>query len=248
MPEFVAISLAFVSTGVLFTLLEKLWPRDHISYRAVIQRDLIALLVVAVLMLVAELLVAPVQTVLQSFRMFNLSECRDVMTVDFWIRLVLFYLVWDFTLYWVHRLMHQPAFWQMHKWHHHPSTLWWLSGIRASLLHLLLFEVAFLWFWLFRLPHWVYLLLAAEFIVRNGWMHLNVRVPYQRIVEWLIVTPRYHLIHHSDTPEYYNQNLGSLMTIWDRMFGTYVDPDEVDFERLRLGLHEELSVRMMIGF
>ena len=37
-------------------------------------------------------------------------------------------------------------------------------------------------------------------------MHLNVRfrLPY---LEWLLVTPRYHHIHHSSNPEHFTKNL-----------------------------------------
>ena len=45
--------------------------------------------------------------------------------------------------------------------------------------------------------------------------------------EWILLTPRYHHIHHSRNPEHHGANLGSRPTIWDRLFGTYVDPEGV---------------------
>jgi len=44
------------------------------------------------------------------------------------------------------------------------------------------------------------------------------------------VTPRYHHIHHihhSNRPEHHGANLVSRLTIWDQIFGTYVDPEDV---------------------
>jgi sterol desaturase/sphingolipid hydroxylase (fatty acid hydroxylase superfamily) len=57
----------------------------------------------------------------------------------------------------------------------------------------------------------------AEHILRNNWMHMNVTWP-SKWLEWVIVTPRYHQIHHSDNPNHYLSNLGSLFTVWDRIY------------------------------
>jgi sterol desaturase/sphingolipid hydroxylase (fatty acid hydroxylase superfamily) len=60
------------------------------------------------------------------------------------------------------------------------------------------------------------------------------------------VTPRYHHVHHSKAPEHYRANLASRLTIWDRLFGTYVDPDHVD--RISFGIEGAPSpVRVVIG-
>ena len=248
MHEFLATATAFVVSGLLYTLWEWARPRQPIIYRRVLHRDVAALAIVTGLSVVGEVLAHPIRQAVESISALSVSQVTSALTVSFWMRLVVFYLVWDFTLYWFHRLMHHRYFWPTHRWHHAPSTIWWLSGIRASLFHTLLFQVAFFWFWMFGLPYWVYLILLVEFICRNGWMHLNVNLPGQKWLEYVIVTPRYHSIHHADRPEWYNKNLGSLMTFWDRLFGTYVDPDDIDGDELAFGLKETPSVwRMVLG-
>ena len=65
----------------------------------------------------------------------------------------------------------------------------------------------------------------VEHIVRNNWMHLNVTWN-SAWLERVFVTPRYH--HPSQqrsSPS--DENLGALLTIWDRLFGTYYDPDQI---------------------
>lgn len=247
MREFVVTSGVFLVSGLIYTLWERARPRQPIAYRQVIRRDLAALFIVLVLSAVAEWIAHPLRSVIESFAQLNVRQVTSAMTLSFWLRLVVFYFVWDFTMYWFHRLMHQPFFWPTHRWHHAPTTLWWLAGIRGSLFHTLLFQIAFFWFWLFQLPNWVYLILLGEYVTRNGWMHLNVSLPGQKWIEILIVTPRYHAVHHTDRPEWYNQNLGSLMTIWDRFFGTYINPDDIDGE-LKYGLENTPSLwRMVLG-
>jgi sterol desaturase/sphingolipid hydroxylase (fatty acid hydroxylase superfamily) len=43
----------------------------------------------------------------------------------------------------------------------------------------------------------------------------------------LLVTPRFHRIHHARSPELYESNYGFGLTIWDRLFGTFQDPGKV---------------------
>lgn len=248
MIEFCVVAAAFLVSGAIFSLWEYLQPRQSVSYQQVIVRDLAALVIVLGLTVLVEVLTHPITTAIKAIVGFDWATCQTDLTPSFWISLAAFYLVWDFTLYWFHWFMHRPVLWPTHRWHHAPATIWWLSGIRASLFHSLLFQIAFFWFWLFRLPYWVYLVLLSEFVVRNGWMHLNVHFRGQRLIEYLVVTPRYHAIHHADIPEYYNQNMGSLLTIWDRLFGTFVDPDKVDFKAMKYGLKDTPHpARMIIG-
>ncbi|WP_338039023.1 sterol desaturase family protein [Maribacter litopenaei] len=40
-------------------------------------------------------------------------------------------------------------------------------------------------------------------------------------MEYIIVTPSQHRVHHAINPEYIDKNLGQIFCIWDRMFGTF---------------------------
>jgi sterol desaturase/sphingolipid hydroxylase (fatty acid hydroxylase superfamily) len=88
--------------------------------------------------------------------------------------------------------------------------------------------------------------IVVEHIVRNNWMHMNVTWNSSWL-EWIFVTPRYHHIHHSKDPAHQGANLGALFTIWDRLFGTYYNPDDAANE-LSFGLSEKVSPsRLVIG-
>ena len=52
--------------------------------------------------------------------------------------------------------------------------------------------------------------------------HSNVRLPIdtERRLNWLIVTPRMHGIHHSIVRKDTDSNWSSGLTIWDRLHGT----------------------------
>jgi sterol desaturase/sphingolipid hydroxylase (fatty acid hydroxylase superfamily) len=66
--------------------------------------------------------------------------------------------------------------------------------------------------------------------------HSNVRVPgsIDRVVRLVIVTPWMHWVHHSRYQPETDSNFASILSVWDRVFGTYrlrSDP-----HALRLGL------------
>lgn len=163
-------------------------------------------------------------------------------------KLLLFYIVEDLGLYWVHRLMHTKRLWRTHKWHHYPTYMYWLAGIRTSIPHIVLFNLTFVAAkpLLADAPIWIFQFIAFEHICRNNWMHMNVSWK-STWLEYLIVTPRYHHVHHSDYPAHYRSNLGSLLTVWDRMFGTYFDPGKVK-QTLTFGIGEKITpMRLVLG-
>ncbi len=95
------------------------------------------------------------------------------------VRIVLAIILGDLTLYWVHRAMHhRPLLWRTHAFHHSIPEIWWLSGSRTSLSHLLLFAIP-------QILVGYYLLglsaseagIAFSFgVVVNLWIHLNIWV------------------------------------------------------------------------
>lgn len=44
------------------------------------------------------------------------------------------------------------------------------------------------------------------------------RIP---VLDWFLMTPGNHAVHHAINPEYIDKNFGGLFMIWDHVFGTY---------------------------
>ncbi|HNL87645.1 MAG TPA: sterol desaturase family protein [Nitrospira sp.] len=232
--------LLFWGIGLLCFAAEWLYPARPILYRSVLWRDLLALGLynLSFLLVVQVTDRIPIPQYLPVV-LYNLPSVA---------KLVLFYVVEDFALYWVHRLMHTRLIWPVHRWHHSPTSLYWLAGIRATIPHIALFNLTYI----VALPllheasGWVFQVIMVEHIVRNNWMHLNVTWN-SAWLERVFVTPRYHHIHHSSDPAHQMKNMGALLTIWDRLFGTYYDPDQIQ-RPLSFGLNEQVaSARLMIG-
>jgi sterol desaturase/sphingolipid hydroxylase (fatty acid hydroxylase superfamily) len=41
------------------------------------------------------------------------------------------------------------------------------------------------------------------------------------ILEYILVTPSHHRVHHASNEEYLDKNYGDVFIIWDKLFGTF---------------------------
>ena len=52
-------------------------------------------------------------------------------------------------------------------------------------------------------------------------------IPKLGFLERFINTPSHHRVHHATNPQYLDKNYGNVLIIFDRLFGTFVEEDEV---------------------
>lgn len=222
----------FVLAGALVTLIERVAPVRSVAWRKDLGFDLFSVVwsfsVSGVLLLAVPRAMAP----LDPLRPAWLAQSPLI------ARGITFLLLCDFSKYSFHWLMHGKLLWRAHKLHHSPTELYWMAGNRASLVMLgLHFGPMAVFAWLFDVGPAFALANGLLNIAWNHIMHMNIAIParVQRTLEWICVTPRYHHIHHALDRELADTNLGSVLTVWDRLFGTYKNPDEVDPATLRFG-------------
>jgi len=233
--------ILFCVFGALFTVAELLRPARPLNYRAVLKNDLIALAVYGLVFLPVSVYLSRIVIKPDYFVLRSLLELPLV------VRLVLYYVLADLGLYAVHRLMHTRYLWRIHRWHHSPPYMYWLAGVRASVPNQVLFNLPFMFCapLLHHAPPWLFMLVFAEGFFQNNWMHMNVTWR-SRWLERVLVTPRYHHVHHSRNPRHHTANLGSRLTIWDRLFETYVDPEATG--DIAFGIDDRTSsVRLALG-
>jgi sterol desaturase/sphingolipid hydroxylase (fatty acid hydroxylase superfamily) len=235
---------SYLGFGVICTLAELLVPARKVRYTKAVPLDVIAFLVFQYLVVpVAIWLSDPASGTMRRVPMP--SALQHLWTP---LRLVVFYLVADFGSYWMHRLMHTRHVWRVHRWHHSPTQLYWLAGVRATLPQQLLFNLPYVLALpiIVGAPLWIYPVMIVENVVRNHWMHMNIAWR-SNWLEYVFVTPRYHHIHHSADAELHDGNYGSLFSIWDRLFGTYVDPDRTKPKTFGTGEKKRDPVLLMLG-
>lgn len=163
----------------------------------------------------------------------------------------LFYLVAaDFSVYWAHRSLHSWRLWPTHAWHHSPKLLYWASGLRGSFIDtIVLFSPYTLAYVIFPFTDGKVIFATSMIIVTLNphFIHSNIAIPFTRYVERIFVTPRYHFVHHSANKQFGNSNFGKIFTLWDRLFGTYTNPDTVPADDA-LGLDVDVSNwRLLLG-
>jgi len=145
-------------------------------------------------------------------------------------RLALAVVVFDLTSYAVHRGLHRSdLLWSIHKVHHSTLQLDGLATTRTHMLeNLLRFVPGQLVLFLIGIPAGQIaptVALAAAYGIVD---HSNLGVNARR-VEGVLVTPRLHRRHH--VPETSDKNFGAMLTIWDRLFGSFIAVDTLPDER-----------------
>jgi sterol desaturase/sphingolipid hydroxylase (fatty acid hydroxylase superfamily) len=160
-----------------------------------------------------------------------------------WAKLLIAVVLADFGLYWIHRAQHTWDWaWRTHAWHHSIEELYWFSGFRTSFLHSLVYNVPQVAIPVLLLGMGTVETAIAFAIgmVIQFWEHVNWRVDLGKL-DRVIVTPDYHRVHHSVTDRPI-KNLAPTFSLWDRLFGTWVDPRTVPLET-PLGIGEPIKKR-----
>ncbi|EZP55770.1 sterol desaturase family protein [Sphingomonas sp. RIT328] len=144
------------------------------------------------------------------------------MHLPFVVQVAMVIVLIEFGQYWMHRLMHNQAFfWSTHAPHHHLTQLNAMKGAVGNPIELFLISLSVLA--LFDLP------LAAEFCALNilaivsTFAHANTRCDPPRWYAYVFTTIRNHSLHHSVGYEETRCNYGNSLILLDRIFGTYCD-------------------------
>jgi sterol desaturase/sphingolipid hydroxylase (fatty acid hydroxylase superfamily) len=164
----------------------------------------------------------------------------NYLPVPTWITFVLGILVIDFMLWASHWAMHHSQLvWRIHRVHHSDEVLDTSTAFRfhpAEMLYKFLVQAIVIF--IIGIPASSVVVFGTLLLVFNVWEHANVKTPRPlRPLSVLIVTPDFHRIHHSSEACHQSSNLGALLTIWDRIFGSFVPPSELDENsKFRFGL------------
>ncbi|MEO7996345.1 MAG: sterol desaturase family protein [Gemmatimonadaceae bacterium] len=136
-------------------------------------------------------------------------------------RIALAVVLTDFLYYCKHRFIHRSlTLWHFHAVHHSQRELNALTDRRQHIVeHLLTQMLVFLPLIAMGLKPFALMAAGAALWWHTLFVHGNIRTNFGPF-GWLIVSPQFHRIHHSIELQHYDQNFGSIFTIWDRMFGT----------------------------
>tara|TARA_B110000008_G_scaffold262930_1_gene285814 strand:+ start:452 stop:1249 length:798 start_codon:yes stop_codon:yes gene_type:complete len=132
-------------------------------------------------------------------------------------------LLYDFLYYWFHRLSHSlRILWNVHSVHHQAKRLVPSLGLRSSAFD---FSV----YWMLLAPL-LWLGFSSEALVFTLAVHGGYQLFIHNdtgfrggILGGFLNMPSHHKVHHAIDSEYLDKNFGSILIVWDRLFGTYID-------------------------
>jgi sterol desaturase/sphingolipid hydroxylase (fatty acid hydroxylase superfamily) len=148
----------------------------------------------------------------------------------------------DLTAYFGHRLFHAVSpLWRVHRVHHTETDLDLTTGFRFHPIEGLLSQsLQLLMIALLGPPPAAVAAAGLAIVVEDFFSHANLRVPLaaDRFVRFLFITPALHRIHHSELLPEQNGNFGTIFSLWDRLFGTYLAEPFLGAAQVRCGLAE----------
>jgi sterol desaturase/sphingolipid hydroxylase (fatty acid hydroxylase superfamily) len=165
---------------------------------------------------------------LYSVQPFNLDDLWPGVTDRPLVTFLLYLVVLDFFDYWYHRAQHNVRWmWALHSLHHSQRDMNLWSDDRNHILDVFLHDVLM---GLVALAIGVapsqYVLLVVASRMLQSLQHANVRIHFGRIGEYLLVSPRFHRLHHAIGAGHESRGPGSLggcnfavlFTGWDVLF------------------------------
>ena len=171
---------------------------------------------------------------------------------DAWWVFVASFVATDLGYYWAHRLSHERRWmWAEHVNHHSSQHFNLSTAVRQSWTGLVSLN------WIFYLPitalgvHPAILLFSKGLnLTYQFWVHTEMIGRLPRTLEWLLVTPSHHRVHHAVNPRYLDANYGGVFILWDRLFGSFTQEQDSDpprygivgnlgtFHPLKIAFHE----------
>jgi alkylglycerol monooxygenase len=139
---------------------------------------------------------------------------------------ILLFLLTDLIWYWYHRLAHEiNLLWMAHVVHHQSEDFNYTASARITVFQ------AFV-----RTGFWAILPLLGfpagmitSLLLIHGlypfFIHTRL-IGKLGILEYVLVTPSHHRVHHASDEKYLDKNYGDVLIIWDKLFGTFKKEEE----------------------
>ena len=139
-----------------------------------------------------------------------------------WAVYLIAFIAVDFQGYWIHRWSHEINFlWNRHIIHHSSEEYNLSCALRQSISSIInYFTVLLIPAALLGVPVEVIAVIGPIHLFLQYWYHTRL-IGRLGWLEYVIVTPSQHRVHHAINPEYMDKNYGQVFCLWDRLFGSF---------------------------
>lgn len=243
----------FIITLIVFHFLERKFSRSKNIYeggfeiqRVMLNFSMLSIYYVLKLFIPIELIMQASAFQSQGVGIFNIFEFPS------YLNTIAGVIVLDLVIYFQHRLFHRiPFFWRFHKVHHSDKFLDVTSAFRFHPLEMIFsFFIKLFFIYLFGVNALGVLIFEALLSSLAIFNHSNLALSknVNRIISKIFVTPDYHLVHHSTKRRIHDSNYSFNLVIWDHLFKSYNNSEELLDESFETGLetpNREKSVRLL---
>jgi sterol desaturase/sphingolipid hydroxylase (fatty acid hydroxylase superfamily) len=149
---------------------------------------------------------------------------------------VFFFVIDDFSRFYVHRLMHRiPVLWAFHQVHHSAETMTPFTIFRTHPIEGLIFALrtsivqgvvisSFLFLFGSKVDLITVFGASVGVVVfhslGSNLRHSHIKIRYPRAIELFFISPGQHQIHHSTDKRHFDKNFGVALAVWDLIFGS----------------------------
>lgn len=140
-----------------------------------------------------------------------------------WVTLL---MVTDFIWYWYHRLAHEVnVLWAVHVVHHQSEDFNYTVSARITVFQ----AFARMCFWailpVMGFPPAMIVTIQLIHGIYPFFIHTRT-IPKLGFLEYILVTPSHHRVHHASNEQYLDRNYGDVFIFWDKLFGTFTEEGE----------------------
>ena len=135
---------------------------------------------------------------------------------------------WDFIYYWNHRLMHEARYlWAIHVVHHSSERFNLSTALRQPVADSLGTFVPYSALCYLGVRPSLIEQARGVNLLYQFWIHTDL-IPKLGKFEELFNTASHHRVHHGRNRRYIDRNHGSILILWDRLFGTFEREDDAE--------------------
>jgi len=146
---------------------------------------------------------------------------------------LLYFALYDFAAYWVHRAQHRISWWwALHSLHHSQRRVTVWTDDRNHIVDDFLVTLVLVVFSQMvgvQPDDYVLILMVGRLI--ESWSHANVDMGFGPVVGRLLVGPHFHRLHHAlanaDERHIHDHNFAPVLPVWDILFGTAIYDSKV---------------------
>ena len=144
---------------------------------------------------------------------------------------------WDFVYYWNHRFMHESRYmWAVHVVHHSSEHYNLSTALRQPVADALGTAVPYGALCLLGVSPTLVETARGINLLYQFWIHTET-IGRLGAPEAVLNTPSHHRVHHGSNRQYLDRNHGSILIVWDRLFGTF----EPEGEEVVYGLTKNID-------